>query len=133
MNALMIEGYKHIDTASIYNNEEVVGQALLESFRYGKRRKDLFVTTKIWHTEYDDVQDALEYSLKKLNLNYVDLYLVHWPMGYYSEPKKPMHVLWREMEALVDKGLTGSIGISNFNAQMIWDLLSYCRIKPVVN
>lgn len=115
MNAVMIEGYRHIDTASDYNNEEVVGQVLLESFQYGIKRKDLFITTKLDHSEYDDIQGALEYSLKKLNLNYVDLYLVHWPLGYYAEQKKPMHVLWQEMESLVQKGLTNSIGVSNFN------------------
>jgi len=67
-------------------------------------------------------------------MEYVDLYLIHWPSGYYAKPTpKPLHVMWAQMEDLVAKGLTKSIGVSNFNTQLIWDLLSYAKIPPVVN
>lgn len=133
VNAIMTAGYAHIDTAMIYKNEEVVGAALAECFQKGKKREDIYVTTKLWHTQYADVEGAMRESLKKLGLDYVDLYLIHWPLMYYSDPQKPLHVLWPEMEALVSKGLTKSIGVSNFNTQLIWDLLTYAKIKPVCN
>lgn len=133
VQAIMEAGYKHIDTASCYTNEDTVGEALTECLSKGKSRSDIYVTTKLWHTDYKDPEAALRKSLKLLNLEYVDLYLIHWPMGYYAEPRKPLHVLWAELEELVAKGLTKSIGLSNFNTQLIWDLLSYCKIKPVAN
>ena len=133
VQAVLECGYRHVDTASAYNNEDVVGEALQEVFSRGVNREDVFVTTKLWHTHYHDVEGALRASLQKLKLQYVDLYLIHAPLGYYSEPKMPMHVLWEEMEKLVEKGLAKSIGVSNFTAQMIWDLLSYCKIQPVCN
>jgi len=129
----MEAGYTHIDTATVYNNEEIIGEALAECFAKGKKREDIFVTTKLWHSGYGDVQGTLKSSLEKLKLDYVDLYLVHWPLGYYADPKKPLHVLWPEMEALVDQGLSKSIGVSNFNTQLLWDLMCYCKIKPVCN
>lgn len=79
------------------------------------KREDLFVTTKLWHNNYDDPEAALRLSLKKLQLEYVDLYLIHWPAGFFSPAKKPLHKLWAELEALVDKGLIKSLGLSNFN------------------
>lgn len=75
----------------------------------------MFVTTKIWQDEYQNPEEALKESLKKLKLDYVNLYLIHWPAGFFTVPKKPLHVLWRQMESLVEKGLTKSIGVSNFN------------------
>jgi diketogulonate reductase-like aldo/keto reductase len=86
VNAIMTAGYTHIDTAMIYKNEEVVGEALAECFQKGKKREDIFVTTKLWHSQYADVEGAMRESLKKLGLDFVDLYLIHWPMGYYSDP-----------------------------------------------
>ena len=71
--------------------------------------------------------------MEQLGVDYIDLYLVHWPCGYFAETKTPVHVLWPQMEALVDKGLAKSIGISNYNTQMVLNLLCYCRIKPVAN
>jgi len=131
VNAIMKVGYVHIDTAKIYKTEEYIGEALKECFNRGKKREDIWVTTKLWHNDYHNVEGALKSSLEKLQLDYVNVYLIHFPMMYYG--KKSLHQLWGEMEALVDKGLTKSIGVSNFNAQIIWDLLSYCKIKPVVN
>jgi diketogulonate reductase-like aldo/keto reductase len=72
-------------------------------------------------------------SLEKLGMEYVDLYLIHWPMNGIGAIKKPMHEIWRDMESLVKKGLTKSIGLSNYNIQMIADILTYAEIKPSVN
>lgn len=94
-------GYRHIDTASYYKNEEVVGQAIRQAIDQGIcKREDLFIVTKIWHSEYDDPEAALERSLTKLGLNYIDLYLVHWPTAC-SHKKVPLHVLWPKLESFV--------------------------------
>jgi len=133
MTAMNEAGYIHIDTASIYKNEEKVGEALKALFASGKKREDIFVTTKIWHSDHNDAHAALKTSLTKLGLDYVDLYLVHWPIGGYADPACPLHKLWPQMEALVEQGLTKSIGVSNFNVQLLLDLLTYAKIKPVCN
>ena len=133
VRGIMEAGYRHIDTATCYNNEDIVGEALAECFAKGLKREEIFVVTKIWHSDYGDVEGTIKKSLKLLQIDYLDLYLIHWPMGYYADPQKPMHVLWPEMEALVGKGLTKSIGVSNFNTQLLWDLLTYAKIKPVCN
>jgi len=136
VKAILEVGYRHIDTAWVYENEEVVGEAIKEAIEKsdGKiRREDLFVVTKIWHKMYEDPEAALREQLKKLQLEYVDCYLIHWPGGFFAEKKKPLHVLWGQLESLVDKGLTKSLGLSNFNLQLIADLLCYARHKPVCN
>lgn len=115
VRGIMEAGYRHIDTATLYNNEEIVGEALEECFKQGLKREEIYVTTKIWHPDYAEVEGTLKKSLKMLKLDYVDLYLIHWPLGYYATPQKPVHILWPEMEALVGAGLTKSIGVSNFN------------------
>jgi diketogulonate reductase-like aldo/keto reductase len=108
--------------------------------------------SKCWIDEVDDVEKACRDTLEKMGLDYLDLYMVHWPLcvkgfenvpegentaycdpNYYRKVNLPMHKVWPQFESLVDKGLVKSIGISNFNVQMTWDLLSYCRIKPVIN
>ncbi len=99
----------------------------------GIKREEIFVTTKIWFEEYENPENALRESLKRLKLDYVNLYLIHWPIGFFALPKKPLHLLWKELELLVDKGLTKSIGVSNVNMQLMLDLLCYARIKPAVN
>ena len=96
-------------------------------------REELFIITKIWHTEYGNPEEALRRSLSKLKLDYVDCYLIHWPNNLASESKKPFHILWAELEQLVEKGLTKSLGVSNFNVQLLSDLLCYAKIKPVCN
>ena len=93
----------------------------------------MFIATKLWHTDYADPEAALRLSLQKLQTEYVDLYMIHWPMNGLGPIKVPLHVLWRQMENLVKKGLTRSIGLSNFNIQLIADMLTYAEIKPSVN
>lgn len=141
-SAILDVGYRCIDTACKYQNEEVVGQAIEESIASGKvAREDLYIITKLWLDNVEDVQQAIETSLKKLRLSYVDLYMIHWP-GFTREispatetsPAKfekimyPVHKVWPQMESLVEQGLAKSIGVSNFSLQMVWDLLSYCKI-----
>lgn len=77
-------------------------------------------------------EEALRDSLKKLQLDFVDCFLIHWPAHYFAT-KEPMHVIWPKMEALVEKGLTKSLGVSNFNVQLLLDMMTYTKIKPVCN
>ncbi len=118
-------GYRLIDTASFYGSEEGIADAIKTS---GVKRVDLFLQTKLWHTEagYDSTMRAVEQSLKALNTNYIDLYLVHQPMGDY-------YGAWRAMEELVDQGVLMAIGTSNFYEDRLSDLWHHARIKPVVN
>lgn len=90
------------------------------------------MTTKLWGSGFENPEEALKESLKKLQLDYVDLFIIHYPSGYWNG-KVPLHVLWPKLEALVDKKLVRSIGVANFNLQLIADLLCYARIRPAVN
>ena len=115
-------GYRLIDTAKIYKNEEEVGKGINEYLSSHKeiKREDLYIVTKLWQDEHNDPVNALKNSLKRLNLSYVDLFLIHWPLPNYSnnkvEKKVPLHKIWEGMEKCVELGLTKSIGVSNFNA-----------------
>ena len=138
--AILEYGYRHIDTAKIYANEEQIGEAIAECIAAGVPREELYITTKLWHDDYHDVEAAARESLRKLKLEYMDLYLVHWvrPCMNWDSPNwditsPPQHVIWSKMESLVDAGLTKSIGVSNCVMPMLADLLAGCRIKPVVN
>ena len=116
-------GYRHLDTAKAYGNENIVGEAVNEAVASGIDRKDIYVTTKLWPSEFDDPIAALIGSLERLNLEYVDMYLIHWPINDLDEETKefkryPMYKVWANMEKCVEKGLTKSIGISNFNSQL---------------
>jgi len=133
-HAITKVGYRHIDTASITMNEKEVGTAVNNAIDHGGLTRDeLFVTTKIWHNQYQDPEAALKKSLSQLKLDSVDMYVIHWPNNFFSNPQVPMHMLWQDMERLVDQGLTQSIGLSNFNIQLTADLLTYARHKPVYN
>ena len=94
--AIVEVGYRHIDTASLYENETEVGQAVANAIaKNAVTREELFITSKIWHTQYEDPEAALRESLAKLNMDYVDMYLIHWPLNYLGgDYKVPMHVLW---------------------------------------
>ncbi|XP_017269281.1 aldo-keto reductase family 1 member A1-A [Kryptolebias marmoratus] len=144
-------GYRHIDCAAIYGNEPEVGEALALWVGPGKAlcREEVFVTSKLWNTKHDpaDVEEACRSSLTHLGLSYLDLYLMHWPMAF--QPGKQLmpqredgsirysdthyRDTWTAMEKLVDKGLVKAIGLSNFNARQIDDILCTARHKPVMN
>ena len=121
-------GYRHIDCASIYENEAEIGEVL------GKLERDeLFITSKLWNTEHhpDRVEKACRQTLSDLKIDYLDLYLMHWGI---SQPEPvPIQSTWQAMEQLVKKGLVKSIGVANFTAMMIVDLLTYADVKPLVN
>ncbi|XP_062853169.1 aldo-keto reductase family 1 member A1-B isoform X1 [Trichomycterus rosablanca] len=143
-------GYRHIDCAAIYGNESEIGEAFQEVLGADKalRREDVFVTSKLWNTRHhpDDVEPALLNTLKELKLEYLDLYLIHWPYAFQrgdtAFPRKEdgtllydeidYKVTWAAMEKLVEKGLVRSIGLSNFNSRQIDDILSVANIKPTV-
>lgn len=118
-------GYRSIDTAATYLNEEAVGRAVAAS---GVKREDLFITTKLWVQDhgYDNTKRAFEKSLKKLGLDYLDMYLIHKPYGdYYGS--------WRAMEDLYRKGLIKAIGVTSFPSERLLDLFLHNEIKPMVN
>lgn len=119
------EGFSHLDTAQHYMNEESVGVAIRES---GLSRSDVFVTTK-WSGSNPDVRQSLEISLAKLGLDYVDLFLIHFP----EAAKGKLESVWRVFEEVREAGLTRSIGVSNFTIKELEELLKVARVKPVVN
>ena len=119
-------GYRHIDTAEMYGNEKDVGRAVVDS---GINRADVFVTTKLWDSGlgYDHALKAFDISLQKMNLDYVDLYLIHWPDNG-SQLK-----IWRALERIKKEGRTRSIGVSNFAPKHLKELLVVDSEHPVVN
>lgn len=142
-------GYRHIDTAAVYENESEIGDALAEIFSEGKvKREDVFITSKLWNNahEKDRVIPALQDSLKKLRLDYLDLYLIHWPVAFKAGvgfPEKPSDYIplencpiietWQQMESAKSQGLVRHIGVSNFSVKKLKDLISKARTKPEVN
>lgn len=119
-------GYRHIDTAKIYGNEADVGRAIRSS---GIAREDIFVTTKLWNDDqgYDSTLRAFDTSLQALGLEYLDLYLLHWPV-----PGKRLDS-WKALEKLYKDGRIRAIGVSNFLARHIEELLQNCEIPPTIN
>jgi 2,5-diketo-D-gluconate reductase A len=118
-------GYRLIDTAAAYQNEEAVGRAIKRS---GIRREELFITTKLWIQDngYESTKKAFEKSLRKLGLDYLDLYLIHQPYGdVYGE--------WRAMEGLYAGGKIKAIGVSNFHPDRVMDLIVHNKVVPAVN
>ena len=119
-------GYRHIDTASIYNNEEGVGEGLKQS---GINREEVFVVSKVWNADqgYESTLKAFNDSLERLNLDYLDLYLIHWPVnGKYKDT-------WRALEHLYREKKVRAIGVSNFLKHHLEDLLKSAEIVPMVN
>ena len=119
-------GYRHIDTASMYGNEESVGRAIQNS---GVSRQDIWVTTKLWNSDhgYERSIEAVNESLNRLNLDYIDLFLIHWPV------KELRAESWKALELMYEQGVCRAIGVSNY---MIWhleELLGSCEVTPAVN
>jgi len=143
-------GYRHLDCAAVYGNEDRIGDALQELFSRGLRREELWVTSKLWNDKHaeSDVIPACRQSLADLQLDYLDLYLVHWPFPNFHPPgcrvdsrsldaRPYLHEnfmkTWRQMEALVDLGLVRHIGTSNMTIPKLTLLLRDARIRPAVN
>jgi diketogulonate reductase-like aldo/keto reductase len=126
VRAALEAGYRHVDTARIYRNEDEVGEAIRAS---GIPRSEIFVTTKLWNDDhgYDATMRACEKSLVTLGLDFVDLYLVHWPVsGRRAET-------WHAMEALLGGGRCRAVGVSNFTVRHVDELLATARVVPAVN
>lgn len=123
-------GYRSIDGAAIYGNEEAMGEGIREGIKEaGISREDLFITSKVWNADlgYESTIAAYEASLKRLGVDYLDLYLIHWPVeGKYKEA-------WRALEYLYKEGRVKAIGVSNFQIHHLQDLLKDAKIKPVIN
>lgn len=116
-------GYRHIDTAQAYLNEKEVGQAIAKS---GVAREELFITTKVWLTNYLKVRESIELSLAKLGTDYIDLVLLHQPFN-------DIFAAWRELVALKAEGKIRAIGVSNFTPAEVMNLGSYSKVMPQVN
>ena len=123
-------GYRSVDTAAIYENEEGVGKGIQAGLKEASiLREELFVTSKVWNADlgYESTINAYETSLQKLGLEYLDLYLIHWPVeGKYKEA-------WRAMETLYKEGRVKAIGVSNFQIHHLEELMKNAEIKPMVN
>lgn len=143
-------GYRHLDCARAYENEDEVGAGIKAKLDDGTiKREDLFVTSKLWCTHHhpDDVERGFRQSLDKLGLEYMDLFLMHWPMAYkrgdvlFPQDKDGnwqfddthYNDTWKAMEKLVEKGLCKDIGVSNFNNKQLQDVLDICKVKPANN
>eukprot|EP01039_Chlorochromonas_danica_P006828 gene6828-7543_t len=159
-SAIKDQGVRHIDCACDYGNEVEVGRGIAQAIAEGiVRREDLWITSKLWNTYHreEHVKAAFDRSLKDLGLTYLDLYLIHFPIALkyvpfetryppewihdpsasqptiVLEPKAPLHKTWAAMETLVHSGLVRHIGVSNFNVQLLMDVLSYATIRPFCN
>ncbi|KAG0646994.1 D-galacturonic acid reductase [Hyphodiscus hymeniophilus] len=143
-------GYKHIDGAYCYANEDEVGEGLKEAFGNGVKREDIFVTTKLWCTYHSRVEENLDKSLKSLGLDYVDLYLMHWPVpmnpngnherfptlpdGSRDLVKDWSHTqTWKEMEKVLATGKVKAIGVCNYSVKYLEELLPHATVVPAVN
>ncbi|MEM7764882.1 MAG: aldo/keto reductase [Pseudomonadota bacterium] len=151
-------GYRHIDSASDYGNEREAGEGIRHAMQQGTvSRDDLWVTSKLWNTYHrkEHVRAACERTLTDLGLDYLDLYLIHFPIAlqfvafderypaeWFRDPESanpsmqldnvPLHETWEAMESLVDAGLVREIGVCNYNSALIHDLMAYARIKPAM-
>ena len=141
-------GYRHIDCAAVYDNEAEVGSALKEAFAEGiVTREELWITSKLWCDQFapGDVLPACQETLQDLQLDYLDLYLMHWPFplkkghgigsadDFVSPVEQPLSSTWKVMETLVEQGLSRHIGVSNFSVKKLKDLIGKAAIKPEMN
>jgi methylglyoxal/glyoxal reductase len=125
VSAALEAGYRHIDTASFYENEESVGEAISHS---GIGRKELFLATKLWNTDQtaDRAMRSFEESLKRLGTDYLDMYLIHWP--------KPQSAhIWKFFERIYDEKLARAIGVCNFKEHHLEEIMSGCNVQPMIN
>ncbi|UOQ42885.1 aldo/keto reductase [Halobacillus salinarum] len=123
-------GYRSIDTASIYGNEQGVGEGIRNGMQQaGIKREDLFITSKVWNDDlgYESTLKAFENSLEKLQLEYLDLYLIHWPV------EDKFKEAWKALETLYKQGKVKAIGVSNFHIHHLEELMMHAEIKPMVN
>jgi alcohol dehydrogenase (NADP+) len=142
-------GYRHIDCASVYANEPEVGEAIRDAIDAGEvRREELWITSKLWCNAHgrDNVEPALRRTLADLGLEWLDLYLIHWPvpikpgvafprssLDLLPLAQMPIQSTWEGMEGVLEAGLTRHIGVSNFSSRKLHDMLNHCRIRPEVN
>ena len=142
-------GYRHIDCASLYGNEAEIGQALSDAIQAGEvTREELWITSKLWCNAHgrDNVEPAIKKTLADLRLEYLDLYLIHWPIplkpdaalpgsaaDFMPLAEAPIQATWAGMEAAAKAGLTRHLGVSNFSVKKIKDLLPHCELEPEVN
>jgi diketogulonate reductase-like aldo/keto reductase len=125
-------GIRHFDTATFYENEKILGEALKES---KIERSELFITTKLWYSDhgYEKAKKAFEKSLSLLDCKYIDLYLIHWPEANSENNKKVRSETWKAFEELYEKGLIKAIGVSNYTIKHLKEMEEYSKIKPMVN
>lgn len=142
-------GYTHFDCASVYNNEDAIGQAFQDAMKEDDlKREDIFVTSKLWNNAHkkEDVAPALEETLDRLKLQYLDLYLIHWPVAQRKESvmplsdndmlplsEVPLSETWGAMEVLYNSGKVKAIGVSNFGEKSLTELMMIAEINPMVN
>ncbi|QTN94668.1 aldo/keto reductase [Bacillus sp. LJBV19] len=130
VKAALVHGYRSVDTAAIYGNEEGVGEGIRQGLQEaGLKREDIFVTSKVWNADlgYEETLKAFDTSLEKLGLDYLDLYLIHWPVeGKYIDA-------WRALETLYRDGRIKAIGVSNFQIHHLKHLMKETEIKPMIN
>jgi methylglyoxal/glyoxal reductase len=130
VKSAITNGYLSIDTAAVYQNEESVGEGIRHGLsQSGLKREELFITSKVWNPDlgYEETLAAYEASLQKLGLDYLDLYLIHWPVaGKYK-------AAWKALEELYKQGRIKTIGVSNFQVHHLEDLMRDAKIKPMVN
>ncbi|QIW97281.1 hypothetical protein AMS68_002799 [Peltaster fructicola] len=143
-------GYRHIDAALVYQNEDEVGQGLKEAFDSGIKREDVFITTKLWNTYHRKAEECIDQSLKSLGVDYVDLWLMHWPVPMNANGNHPLlpklpdgsrdldkdwsYVqTWQEMEKVLKTGKVKAIGVSNFSVKYLETLLKEAKVVPAAN